>query len=416
MSNTDLLGNVTTYAYNDLGEPVTTTQPGSITTTDTYDTDGQLLSQSLPNPSTGAAGGPTTAYAYDDFGNQVSQSLPDPANGTQDSYSPTTTDTFDLDGQSVSTTDPMDNTTAYAYDAFGNEVSQSLPDQWGGEQDPWSPTTTFTYDGDGDVLSLTDPDQNTTSWTYDAAGDQTSQSKIAALGYNSDGSVEQQTATDTYYYDLDQNLASSQDADGNTSAFTYDTMNHELSDTLRNPDNSVSDTYAFSYDTAGHMTGALNNAAAYSYEIGPSGNLDLENVQIGDLPNVVLASTYDNNGNRLTLAANIGGTMAGGTVTADTGYYDFENAYKYDALGQMTLVVQESFDALNGTSAGGDTPAAKVAKLSYNADGLVSGIDRYDLSYSMDTAVTLSDLNPTVGGVHIVLHLRLGLESDRLGL
>lgn len=75
----------------------------------------------------------------------------------------------------------------------------SLPDQYSGEQDPWSPTTTFTYDGDGDVLSLTDPDQNTTSWTYDAAGDQTSQSKIAALGYNSNGSIQQQTATDTYY-------------------------------------------------------------------------------------------------------------------------------------------------------------------------------------------------------------------------
>ena len=40
--------------------------------------------------------------------------------------------------------------TAYTFDAFGNQVSQSLPDPANGKQDSGSPKTTFTYDAMGD--------------------------------------------------------------------------------------------------------------------------------------------------------------------------------------------------------------------------------------------------------------------------
>ena len=326
---------------------------------------------------------------------------------------PTTTDTYNLDGQLVLTTDPMGNVTAYAYDAFGNRVTQSLPDQYGGEQDPWSPTTTFTYDGNGDMLSLTDPDGNTTSWTYDAAGDETSQSKVVTLGYNYDGTINNTTATDTYYYDLDRNLASSTDADGNTNTYAFDWMNRETSDSIAGTNGS--DQYSFAYDVAGDMTSASNDAATYAYEYGPSGNLDAENVQMGDLPNVVLTSTYDNNGNRLTLAANIGGTMAGGTVTG--GYNDFENAYKYNALGQMALCAQESKAApqrhlgqrRHAGGQGGDVqlqwrrPCGGDRPL---RPELHDGLGRHP-----------QRLDP-VGraGVHVNVHLRRRLEPDRFGL
>jgi YD repeat-containing protein len=143
VSATDLVnGAVTTYQLNMLGQTVQTDQP-SITvdgntvvpvTTDSYDADGELLSESLPNPTTGAAGGPTTTYSYDAFGDQVSAT--DPMQHT--SY-----DTYDLEGNLVLEQDPEYNQTAFSFDTFGNEVSQSLPDPNGGQQDGSNPTTTF---------------------------------------------------------------------------------------------------------------------------------------------------------------------------------------------------------------------------------------------------------------------------------
>ena len=106
-----------------------------------------------------------SSTTYDAFGNQVSQTSP---------LHETTTNAYDLDGNLVSTTDPMSNVTAYTYDAYGNQISQSLPDPANGQQVAGSsPTTTYTYDADGNMLSLTDPDNYTTSWTYDALGDET---------------------------------------------------------------------------------------------------------------------------------------------------------------------------------------------------------------------------------------------------
>ena len=88
----------------------------------------------VPNPvvmhSTGFRAkrrGPLSIHTwYDAFGDQVTQSLPNPATGAADG--PKTTSAYDLDGNLVSTTDPLGHVTSYAYDSFGNELSQSLPD------------------------------------------------------------------------------------------------------------------------------------------------------------------------------------------------------------------------------------------------------------------------------------------------
>jgi len=81
LSDTDLQnGYATDYKYDMFGHLVETDQPNNVpnsgyygqptdgngnpvgpVTTFSYDADGNLLSQSLPNPTTGAAGGPTTS-------------------------------------------------------------------------------------------------------------------------------------------------------------------------------------------------------------------------------------------------------------------------------------------------------------------------------------------------------------------
>jgi RHS repeat-associated protein len=92
------------------------------------------------------------------------------------------------------------------------------------------------------------------------------------------------------------------------------------------------------------------------------------------LPNVVFTSAYDYNDNRTSLKANIGGTLnADGSVTGGTN--DFQNAYIYNTLGQMTSVSQTA--QTSGTDNG---VTAKTATFSYDADERSSTIAMYQFS------------------------------------
>jgi YD repeat-containing protein len=93
------------------------------------------------------------------------------------------------------------------YDAFGNEIGQSLPDPANGTQDSGSPTTTCTYDVDGNNLSLTDPDGST------------------------DGTVATTTANYSYQYDAAGDLTQSVDADGQVIQYQYDAAGQEILET-----------------------------------------------------------------------------------------------------------------------------------------------------------------------------------------
>ena len=205
LTDVDALGNTTTYVYNDLGLPAQQADPsnGSIELGGTYDKAGNMVTNT-------DLMGDVTTFGYDAFGDQVSESLPNPATGA--AGGPTTTDIYDADGELLSQTDPLNNVTSYSYDFLGDQVGQSLPVPATGAAG--GPTTTLTYDLDGDQLSLTDPDSNTTSWTYDAFGDEISQSEKVALGYTSGGAIQTTTATSSCQYDADGNVVESIDADG----------------------------------------------------------------------------------------------------------------------------------------------------------------------------------------------------------
>jgi hypothetical protein len=75
-------------------------------------------------------------------------------------------------------------------------------------------------------------------------------------------------------------------------------------------------------------------------------------------PNVVLASTYDSNNNRLSLAATLGSNA------------DFKNEYTYDYLNRMTRVTQQG-------QTGGNAVATKRVDFAYNGLGQFTTIDRY---------------------------------------
>ena len=172
-------------------------------------------------------------------------------------------------------------------------MSQSLPSPATGAVG--GPTTTSTFDLDGDQLSLTDPDGNTTSWSYDCLGDAIGQSEVVALGYNSQGVIKT-TATSSDQFDLDGNLTPSIDADGRVIDYAYSGLGQETGETWypnvadasagTGSDGGVS----FGYDLDGLTTSASNTAASYGYQYGPQGDVTAVNGRLGGLtPNVILA-------------------------------------------------------------------------------------------------------------------------------
>jgi RHS repeat-associated protein len=352
-------------------------------TTETYDADGDLLSESLPDPTTGAAGGPTTTFSYDAFGDQIS---------TTDPMLNTSFDVYDLDGRVVQEQDPSGALTSFSYDSFGNEVSQSLPDPSTGAAG--GPTTIFTFDADHQTLSLTDPDSNATFWTYTGDGQVATQSQIVALGYNSDGSINTTTAVSSNEYDLAGDLAESVDADGRAIVFSYSTLGQETGETWyptaadATAGTGSDGSESFSYDVMGNIATAADTAvvsgtsetiAAYGYQY-QGRKVMSQTVNLNGLsPQVTLASGYDYNGNRTSFSATIGSTA------------DFLNSYSYDAIGEVTGITQ----AEQSSASSYNTFAPKGVSFTYNYDALPTGEQLFN-STDIATAESSGDTSNLV--------------------
>ena len=100
------------YSYNSFGELLTSTDPNGNTTTNTYDTHGNLLSTTTPSPDGGTTPGSVTSFTYN-------------TNGTL-----------------ASITDPLSNVTTIAY--FSSGLIQYI-------QDVQSHRTTYAYDARGEL-------------------------------------------------------------------------------------------------------------------------------------------------------------------------------------------------------------------------------------------------------------------------
>ena len=70
------------------------------------------------------------------------------------------------------------------------------------------------YDNDGRLHTLTDPDSNTTTFTYNAIGEQT---EVTSPSVNSGSGVSATTA-----YDADGEVTDTTDADGRQITYSYD--------------------------------------------------------------------------------------------------------------------------------------------------------------------------------------------------
>ncbi|MGW5768767.1 LamG-like jellyroll fold domain-containing protein [Streptomyces longwoodensis] len=438
----------TEYTYNALGLPTTVNRPDSSSSTTTYTTGaepavgggtvpvGLVLTQSTPGgaktsyryyPNGDLAevtspSGLATSYTYDGLGRktaekQVSDSFPDGVTTAYryDHASHVVTESGASVKNEISGTTHTAQITR-SYDEDGNLLSETTKDITGGDSER---TTTYHYDTHGLIDTATDAELNTTHYEHDDLGRATGATDAAGTHYTYTYTARGQHATTVLNnwtgdpsgttrdltlrsnaYDPAGRLASTTDAMGATTAYTYYDDGLTATTTAKQVtqgDGSRHDIVleASTYDAAGHITkqitgggrttqtftvdalgrmqtsvldpSGLNRVATYAYDnddriteqtqsisatakltrtadYDSAGNLTRQSVTDGTTTHVV-TSTYDDRGLPLTMVSPRG-NVTGADPTAYT------TSYSYDALGRPTKQTAPAVKAeQNGSAA-----------------------------------------------------------------
>ena len=353
---TNAAGHLTSItAYNAYGQPTTIIDANGMTITLAYDARQRLTSRN--------SGGEITTYAYDSVGQLTKVRLPD---GSFLSY------TYDAAHRLTGMQDNLGNSVTYTLDVMGNRTLEQVFDPANAlaqqrsrvynnlnrlfrELGAQNQTTTYTYDNQGNVVSVKDPLNNITANQYDAlnrlkqvtdpnlgvtqyayngldALTQVSDPRSLVTGYTVDGlgNLTQQSSQDTgtavNTYDAAGNLLTQTDAKGQVTAYAYDALNRV---TLITFNDGSKQTYAYdqganakgrlSSITETNAASAVTNQIAYAYDV--HGRVTSETRTVGGVQ-YLLAYAYDSAG-RLT-----GLTYPSGrTVT-----------YAFDPLGRVNQV------------------------------------------------------------------------------
>ena len=356
----DALGDVTTTVYDAVGNAIWVTSPAP--------SGGGQGRADLPSPSGGGAGGEggtgssvvTTFYAYDSMNRKIQETLPLP-DGTG-KLLPQTTWTYDANGNLVSTTDALNNTTTTRYNGW------NLPTQ---VTDALNETTVTTYDELGQVSKVTDPLDRTTQYVYDNLGRKTETiapdpgtgSPITSYSYDADGNMTSVSDpllhTTQYAYDPLDRLVQTTDALRHTSTTQYDALGDVIATT-----DAAGRTTNYTFDDLGRKVGEQDPAP------GNGNNSRPQTTWTYDLNGNVL-STTDPDGhttwtvydalNRAVKTVSADGSGPNDTHYAATTTYDAAGntssvtdpdgnvtSYSYDRLNQQV----ETIDPLRNTSFG----------------------------------------------------------------
>ena len=255
-----------TYTYNSLNEALTATDPQGVETTNTYDGVGNLTKVSTPCSDCSPSGTQVTTYT-----------ICEAASCTVGS------NTY-RQGDVEAMTDPDAKTWRYGYDAYGDRTSAT---------DPLGDTNSSNYNADGWLLSTVAPKGNVTACGC-ASQYTTTYSYIVPATTTTDEFGDVQTITDplghvtTYGYDANRNKTLVKDANGNVTTYGYDFDNEEThivrpgapSTTLTtdyNPDGTILDQkdgkgnaiQNYTYDPLAHVrtiTDALGHVTTYFYD------------------------------------------------------------------------------------------------------------------------------------------------------
>ncbi|WP_309235751.1 RHS repeat-associated core domain-containing protein [Streptomyces sp. TRM64462] len=265
-------GATTTYAYFANGDLARVTSPSGLVTSYAYDGLGRKLSETQTSDT--FPEGVTTTFAYD----AQSKIVTETGVGVRNEITGTThtakiSRTFDADGalltETVADTTGGDTarTTTYAYNALGQQ--ERITDAEGG-------STSFTYDAFGRVVQETDALGTAYATTYTPRGQH---AETILKGWTGDPSGEpRDLVLESYAYDPAGRLATTTDAMGATTAYTYFDDGLPATTTARQitqADGTRRDIVleANTYDGAGHLTRQVTNGGttAVTYTVDATG-------------------------------------------------------------------------------------------------------------------------------------------------
>ncbi len=418
-SETDSMGWKTTYTYtdNDLALTVTRSDPTTgasfVQRSNTYDAAGNIVSQVTNNGAT------TTAYTVD-AANRTKDVTLDPSGvnrKTTYTYSPddfvltttrtgvggtvssveatydaaghaltntvhtgtanlVTTYTVDQAGSVTAVTDARGNTTNYSIDEAGRTVVTAAPavqTEIGDGAAPVStrPVSYVGFNTFGEAVESKDANGNVTVVGYDAAGRPVSSTLPA---YTPPGSTTPLTPTTSRTYTVLGQLATSTDAAGNVTTYSYDQLGNVSKRVTPNTTGTTATTL-FSYDTLGDVrvvtdpTGALTSTT-YDY-LGRKLTETASSRQTGE--DYTTTYTYGVGGWLSTIVTPDGVTTKstynnlGEPVTAEDGVHNVTST-QYDGAGRVTrsTLADNSYQTVSYDQAGRPLSAAN-----YNPAGTV---------------------------------------------
>ncbi len=338
----------------------------------TYDSAGQNVTQTGPDPSDDADGTDTvtTAYAYGRLGRlcrTVANATIDLGTLTHPCTDAVSGDAatnvsvrygYDRASHKTSVTDGNGNSESYAYDALGRMTSRTDADaatvHWSydvrgnkiqqiNRVNPPYAQVTWTYDAADRLISRT-ANSVTATYTYDATGNQlTATSPAGTITASYDRAhrvtsvVGDDSAETVYTYGFD--TAARSDPSGAYS-FSLDHFGRETSATIPDPNTYYQDPLLFSWRADGHLASSVRdsydqywqiyeNATIYAYDsLGRLMASEADATTVGQGDPVVLASygyTYNRAGQQLSEDAQVEGSGANGLAT-----------FAYDPLGRLT--------------------------------------------------------------------------------
>ncbi|HEY3732402.1 MAG TPA: RHS repeat-associated core domain-containing protein [Streptosporangiaceae bacterium] len=410
-SQTDPLGRTTSYAYDSRGDVTSVTYltgtSSAVTWSYTYDpVYGRVASLTDPL-------GQTSTIAYNDsaqtetvtdpLGNQWVVTLnnegqpiqlTNPAGGnTYMSY---------LFGNLIAVADPLGNASGTYYNSVGQEL-QSIDDEGN--------TTTYTYNALGEQASVTSPTGAVTSDGYDADGNLTSITDANGnkTSYTYNGDSELATKTDplgkvtTDSYDGDGDLTQVIDAMSNKDTFAYDDFGDVTTARYGVSGTSQQTKIVNTYDLASRLTKAVQT---------PGGTYSLSYDGLGDIlnqtsPQGTVTRAYNNDQQPTSL------TVPGQTKITYT--YDKDSnltkvtqgttsvTQAYNGLGRVTSLTlpdgikdTKAYDAdsdLTGQTFKKGTTSVGAVNYSYTANGQISSESGSLASAVLPAAVTGNTYN-----------------------
>ncbi|RVX44434.1 RHS repeat-associated protein [Nonomuraea polychroma] len=376
----DYKGNETVYAYTAAGDLAAETTPSGLVKRYAHDAIGRVISTT--EISTAHPEGVTTAVTYDGLGRVLTKTGPGVKNEvTGKTHTLRWSATYDADGLVLTETSEdltggdEARTTTYTYDTYGRQETVTGPG--GGIQ-------RFAYDHKGQKVSSTDARGTTLHYTYTPRGELATTVLKGWTGSPVDPQPAADVVMESKAYDPAGRLASTTDAMGRTTAYTYYTDNLPFEAIAKgaklNGSTTGRDVVLDSrvYDAAGQLTrqtasgGTLRIDAVYD----AAGRISSRVVD----PDVLArksAFAYDANGNVIRATQ----TGAGTSRSEVTEYaYDALNkpirqTVRNDGADLVTTLTTDDRGLVVGMTdprgnGGGANAADFTTHVSYNALGL----------------------------------------------